>query len=47
MLSSPEDILLMVAGGGPGGFSAVVPPWAGGKTSRATTKAIGVCVDCQ
>jgi len=46
MLSDPEDITLVVAGGGAGGFSAVIPPWAGGKSSRMVTRAIGVCVDC-
>lgn len=46
MLSDPGAITLVVAGGGAGGFSAVIPPWAGGKSSRMVTKAIGVCVDC-
>jgi hypothetical protein len=40
MLSGPEDILLMVAGGGAGGFSAVIPPWTGGLSSRAETREV-------
>ena len=37
MLSGPEAILLMVAGGAAGGFSAVIPPWTGGPSSRSMT----------
>lgn len=44
----PDDILLLVAGGEAGGFSAVVPPWLPGKkSSQPVTQAIGVCVDCE
>jgi hypothetical protein len=37
MLSGPEKITLLVAGGVAGAFSAVVPPWGGGKNSKAVT----------
>lgn len=40
MISGPEEILLLVAGGGPGGFSAVIPPWTGGYSSRADTREV-------
>lgn len=47
-LESPDDLLLLVAGGEAGGFSAVVPPWAPGKaSSQPVTKAVGVCVECE
>jgi hypothetical protein len=47
-IESPDDILLIVAGGEAGGFSAVVPPWAPGKrSSQPVTRAVGVCVDCE
>ena len=44
-LGSPEDLLVIAAGGPAGGFGAVIPPWFGGK-SRVVTLPIGVCVDC-
>ena len=44
-LDSPEDLLVIAAGGPAGGFGAVIPPWMGSKT-KAVTAAIGVCVDC-
>ncbi len=44
-LQSPDDLLVVAAGGPAGGFGAVIPPWMGSKT-RAVTAAIGVCVDC-
>jgi hypothetical protein len=45
-LASPDDLLVVAAGGPAGGFGAVIPPWMGGKT-RAVTAAIGACVDCE
>jgi hypothetical protein len=44
-LESPDDLLVVAAGGPAGGFGAVIPPWLGHK-SRATTVAVGACVDC-
>lgn len=44
-LESPDDLLVIAAGGPAGGFGAVIPPWLGHK-SRATTAAVGACVDC-
>lgn len=43
---SPEDILLVVAGGEAGGYSAFLPSWSRGRNSIYQTKAIGVCLDC-
>jgi hypothetical protein len=45
-LESPDQLLIVAAGGPAGGFGAVIPPWLGHK-SRAATEAIGVCVDCE
>jgi hypothetical protein len=45
-LESPDDLLVVAAGGPAGGFGAVIPPWLGNK-SRAVTMAIGACVDCE
>jgi hypothetical protein len=45
-LESPDQLLVVAAGGPAGGFGAVIPPWLGHK-SRAVTEAIGVCVDCE
>ena len=45
-LENIGDLLVIAAGGPAGGFGAVIPPWFG-KTSRATTMAIGACVDCE
>lgn len=45
-LQSPEDLLVVAAGGPAGGFGAIIPPWMGSKT-RAVTAAIGACVDCE
>jgi hypothetical protein len=45
-LASPEDLLVVAAGGPAGGFGAVIPPWLGHK-SRAVTLPIGACVDCE
>jgi len=44
-LESPDQLLVVAAGGPAGGFGAVIPPWLGDK-SRAVTEPIGVCVDC-
>ncbi len=45
-LDSPEQLLVVAAGGPAGGFGAVIPPWLG-NSSRAVTEPIGVCVDCE
>jgi hypothetical protein len=45
-LESPEQLLVVAAGGPAGGFGAVIPPWLGHK-SRAVTLPIGACVDCE
>jgi hypothetical protein len=45
-LASPDDLLVVAAGGPAGGFGAVIPPWMGSKT-KAVTAAIGACVDCE
>ncbi len=44
-LESPDQLLVIAAGGPAGGFGAVIPPWLGHK-SRAVTVAVGACVDC-
>jgi hypothetical protein len=38
-LRSPDDLLVVAAGGPAGGFAAVIPPWLGSR-SRAVTRAI-------
>ena len=45
-LESPDDLLVIAAGGPAGGFGAVIPPWFGPK-SKACTVAVGACVDCE
>ena len=45
-LKSPDQLLVVAAGGPAGGFGAVIPPWFGHK-SFAVTEPIGVCVDCE
>ena len=45
-LASPNDLLVVAAGGPAGGFGAVIAPWFGSKT-KAVTAAIGACVDCE
>lgn len=40
-LGSPDDLLVVAAGGPAGGFGAVIPPWFGSK-SQAVTQAIAV-----
>ncbi len=44
-LTSPDDLLVIAAGGPAGGFGAVIPPWLGAK-SHAVTVPIGACIDC-
>jgi hypothetical protein len=44
-LESPDQLLVIAAGGPAGGFGAVIPPWLGRK-SQAVTLPIGACVDC-
>ena len=44
-LASPDDLLVVAAGGPAGGFGMVIPPWFGSK-SRAVTRAIGLCLEC-
>jgi hypothetical protein len=44
-LDSPDDLLVIAAGGDAGGFAAVIPPWLGPK-SRAVTVPIGACLEC-
>jgi hypothetical protein len=44
-LASPDDLLVVAAGGPAGGFGAVISPWFGSK-SRAVTRAIGLCLEC-
>ena len=43
---SPDDVLVVAAGGPAGGFGAVIPPWLGTR-SRAVSMAVGACVDCE
>jgi hypothetical protein len=45
-LESPDQLLVVAAGGPAGGFGAVIPPWLGHKSS-AVTLPISACVDCQ
>ncbi|SFR06350.1 hypothetical protein [Desulfoscipio geothermicus] len=42
-VSAPEDILLIVAGGEAGRFSAFFPGWTGTNSSRAITREIKLC----
>ncbi len=44
-LESPDDLLIVAAGGPAGGFAAVIPPWFGNK-SRAVTAGVGFCLEC-
>ncbi len=44
-LESPDDLLIVAAGGPAGGFAAVIPPWFGAK-SRAVTAGVGFCLEC-
>src|SRR5476651_1033291 len=45
-MESPEQLLVIAAGGPAGGFGAVIPPWLGNK-SHAVTVPIGACIDCE
>jgi hypothetical protein len=40
-VTTPEDIVLLVAGGHLYGYSAVVPPWVGGHESKPVTRELG------
>ena len=44
-LESPDDLLIVAAGGAAGGFATVIPPWLGNR-ARAVTAGIGVCLAC-
>jgi hypothetical protein len=44
-LPSPDQLLVISAGGEAGGFAAVIPPWLGPK-SAAVTAGVGVCIEC-
>ena len=44
-MESPDQLLIIAAGGPAGGFGAVIPPWLGHK-SHAVTLPIGACLDC-
>jgi hypothetical protein len=41
-LRSPDDLLVIAAGGPAGGFGAIVPPWYGTKSLAVTTRIEGV-----
>ena len=45
-LDSPDQLLVIAAGGPAGGFGAVIPPWLGHK-SHAVTMAVSACVNCE
>jgi hypothetical protein len=40
-VTSPDDIVLVVAGGHLYGYSAVIPPWVGGHESKPVTRELG------
>ena len=40
IVSSPDGVIMLVAGGDAGGFSVVVSPWGAGYMSRSVTRAI-------
>jgi hypothetical protein len=42
-----SDLLIVAAGGVGGTFSAVVPPWAGGRSSTPVTRAVAACAECE
>ncbi|MEM7405482.1 MAG: hypothetical protein AAF458_09340 [Pseudomonadota bacterium] len=44
-MESPDQLMVIAAGGPAGGFGMVIPPWLGHK-SHAVTLPIGACVDC-
>jgi len=45
-MESPDQLLVIAAGGPAGGFGAVIPPWLGHK-SRAVTVPVGAFIDCE
>jgi hypothetical protein len=45
-LRSPDQLLIIAAGGPAGGFGAIIPPWLG-ERSAAVTLPIDACVDCE
>ncbi len=45
-MASPDQLLVIAAGGPAGGFGAIIPPWLGNK-SYAVTLPMGVCIDCE
>ncbi|MCH8191923.1 MAG: hypothetical protein IIC80_11305 [Chloroflexi bacterium] len=40
VVSAADDISMLVAGGDAGAFSIIIPPWGGGRISKAVTKPI-------
>jgi hypothetical protein len=40
LVASPDDILVVAAGGRAGAFSCFIPGWSGVKSSQAVTKEI-------
>jgi hypothetical protein len=46
-LVEEADVLVVAAGGRGGVFSAVVPPWAGGRSSTPVTRAVAACAECE
>ncbi len=44
-LRTPDDLLVVAAGGPAGGFAAVIPPWLGNR-SYAVTRPVAACVAC-
>ena len=40
LVASPDDILVVAAGGRAGAFSAFIPGWGGARSSQATTKEV-------
>jgi hypothetical protein len=40
LVATPDDILVVAAGGRAGAFSAYIPGWASAKSSQAVTKEI-------
>jgi hypothetical protein len=46
-VAEPEDILVVAAGGDTGGYSVVIPGWAGTIHSQAVTQMIPACPTCR
>jgi hypothetical protein len=40
VVTGPDAIAMLVAGGEAGGFSCIVPPWGGGHMSKSVTKVV-------